>query len=119
MSDLALDSTGDLEISNLDLRIKSDLEYVEQRHLIKLRTFLGEFDLDIFFGVDYYGKFLIQNPDAGIMEAEFKKAIFEMPETIEILEFDMNVDNQTRSLFITYKAKTTDGIVDIDEEITL
>jgi hypothetical protein len=119
MSDLSLDANSDLEISNLDLRIKSGLEYVEQRHLIKLRTFLGEYALDRFFGVDYYGKFLIQNPDAGIMEAEFKKTIFEMPETLEILEFDMNINNQTKVLSITYKAKTTEGIVDIEEDIIL
>lgn len=119
MSDLALNAESDLEISNLDLRIKSGLEYVQQRHLIKLRTFLGEFPLDRFFGVDYYGKVLIQNPDANIMEAEFKAAIFGMPETIEILEFDMNINNQTKTLSVTYKAQTTNGIVEIDEEILL
>lgn len=119
MSDLALNSTGDLEISQLDLNLKSGLEYVQQRHLIKLRTFFGEFALDRFFGVDYFGKFLIQNPDAGIMEAEFKRNIFQMPETIEILEFDMNFDKLSRALTITYKCKTTEGILNIEEEITI
>lgn len=117
-SDILLDSNShDLDTSGYTLHISSGLAATAQRIKIRLKMFLGEWFLDTAAGVPYYEDILVKNPDLNLVKADLQQQILTTPEVIELLSFDMQLINQTRTLNVTFAASTTSGLV--EDELVL
>lgn len=109
MSDLKLDSTGDLQITDGDLVLTTTTDRIDQYVRQRLQTFLGEFFLDTRVGVPYFEHILKKRIDPIVIDSILKKEIIETPGVTEITEFDLDLDSQTRTLTLNFRARTTDG----------
>ncbi len=74
--DIKLDSsTNDLSIVTGDIETVSGTTEQTQRIRDRLLTFLGEYFLNLSYGVDYIGKILVKNPRTGIVSAHIRSEI--------------------------------------------
>ena len=118
MSDLTLDSTGDLFLDEIDLVLNSGQEAIQQHMSQRLRTFVGEWFLNLTVGVPYYQQILVKNPDPVIVDSVLKKEIIDTPGTKRLLDFDLDVDTTSRLLTLAFKAETIEGsVINFSEEI--
>lgn len=117
-TDLLLDTNShDLDTSGYKLHLSSGLDATAQRIKIRLKLFLGEWFLDTAAGVPYYEDILIKNPDLNLVKAALQQQILTTPEVVELISFDLQLDNQTRTLSVTFAATTTSGL--IEDELIL
>ena len=118
MSDLKIDEdTGDLDVSGIDLQNTSGREAIEQHLRQRIQTFAGEYFLDSRVGVPYFQHILKKNPDPIIVDSAFKIVIINTPGVIELLTFALDLDTSTRELTLTFRASTSDGVIDFTEVV--
>ena len=98
----------DLVITNGDLETVDDVDEAGQRIADRLKTFKGEWFLDLSFGPDYRNNVLVKNPRTAIIAAILKREILKSADGT-ILDFTSTFDN--RKLNIAYTLKTTDGAI--------
>ena len=106
--------TNDLLISNGDLEIVDGAYEVGQQIEDRLKTFKGEWFLDLSFGPDYRKDILLKNPRLSIIAAVLKREILKSAD-VTFKEFETSFSD--RKLTISYALKTTDG--SITSEITI
>lgn len=82
---------------------------VAQQIKINLLAFLGEWFLDITFGVPYLEEILIKNPRLSAVESIIRGHINSVPDVIRVDAFAMDWDRKMRTLRITYDAETELG----------
>ena len=116
MTSIKIDSTNDIVIENNNIPTVTGREEIAQVLRQELRVFLGEWFLDTREGIDYYGDVLKKAPDPGQVDALFKNKILSSPGVIELIEF--NLDLVGRRLELSFSARTTEGIITFDEELT-
>ncbi len=115
MSDLKLNTTtNDLEVINGDLVLNSGVDAVAQYLKAKLKTFLGEWFLDLSVGIPYFKEILKKNINPVTVDAIFKEAILSTPNVIELQEFDMNIESDRR-LILDFKVRTKEGVLYFSE----
>lgn len=120
MSDLQLnDSTWDLETSNADLVIITQREALRQFLKQRLQMFYGEWFLDSSLGVPYFQEIMTKQPSFEAVDAIFKRQILETPGITQLEEFNLEYDNATRSLSLGFRAKSTEGVIDFNEVISI
>ena len=89
MSDIKLDeSTGDLELDTGDLQLTTGADAVRQHLQQRLRTFRGEWFLDLSTGVPYYQDILKKNPNPLVVDGVLKDAVLSTPGVIEPHKLD-------------------------------
>lgn len=103
MSDLKLGADGDLAIKNSDLQLTTSDDAVRQHLQQRLRTFLGEWFLDLDVGVPYFQDILVKNPNINQIDGILKQKILTTPGVVELLSFTMNFDQSARSLSIEFE----------------
>ena len=108
------DTTGDIVVDG-DLVTVSESYEVRQYLRSKLKTFLGEWFLDLTVGVPYYEEVFKKNPDAVVIDAAFKEAILSTPGVLELMEFEMGFDNALRKLSLDFKVRSLDGPINFSE----
>lgn len=114
--DLMMDlPTGELVLSNGDLALITGSDAVLQDIHRRLRTFLGEWFLDIEAGVPYYQDILKKNPNPQVVATVIQNAILGTLGVIELQEFDSQLDSTARQLTVTFKALTTEGVINYSE----
>jgi hypothetical protein len=112
MSDFALDSNHDLDVSSLDLRLVTDANAVGQQLLIKLKLWRGEWFLDTEFGTPYLQSILGKQLTLSGAITALKKSILEVDGVQAITSFSYAFDRQARSLLVSFEAKTPYGIIE-------
>ncbi len=117
MNDLKLGVDGDLEMNkmgDLQLTMKGDAvrQYVQQR----LRTFLGEWFLDLDVGVPYFQDILVKNPNINQIDGIFKNIILTTPGVVELLSFTMDFDQTVRSLTVEFEYTSYSGEINLFKE---
>ena len=117
MSDILLNSDHDIDITNgqLSLTSAANKNAISQHLKQRLKFYLGEWFLDNRDGVPYIQQILKKAPNPVIVDSAFKKAISETPGIISIQEYDIDINNQTRELQLTFKARTIEGDVKFSE----
>ncbi len=98
--DIKLDqNTRDIVIVDGLLQLVEGIQAGAQRINMKLHTFLGEWFLDLLYGVPYQTDIKVKDPQmdviAGILKAEILDSA---DEGSEIKEFDLVFDDSTRVL---------------------
>jgi hypothetical protein len=117
MSDFLQTNDGDIAIVNNTASFVEGADEVAQRMTQRLRTFLGEWFLNQEIGVPYLQEVMKKNPNNTIVESVFKREIMDTPGVIGIDSFNISVDNATRVMTLTVKAKSTAGKIKV--EVTL
>ena len=125
MSDLLLDldpdsaNYGDFLLTNNDLTIVTDQKLgIEQFILQRLRTYLGEWFMDLSIGVDYFGQILLKNPDIADIDAIIQTTILQTPGVNELVAYSFNPNFQTRVLSLAFTVNTISGVVNYQGALT-
>lgn len=102
----------DLDITNYDLSLVDELDYVRQKIEIKLQFFFGEWFLDTTKGVKYFELILIKNPDLTTIASIIKTAILDTDNVTELLEYEQSYSASARELTISFRAQTEFGEIE-------
>lgn len=118
MSDLMLNlnktdpAYGDLLVQKGDLVMTPDQETGIRQHILqRLRTYLGEWFMDLSIGIDYFGQILTKNPDQSTIDAIFISIILGTPGVAELSAYSFQSDFTTRTASVSFTVQTTQGTV--------
>lgn len=112
-----LDSLGDLSIENGDMVLVDGVDAIKQLLSQRLKFFLGEWFLDLSKGIPYFEKVLLKNPSPIVLDTIFKQQILSTPGVLGLEQFNIELDTARRTMSITLRAKTSQGIVDFNSEV--
>lgn len=120
MLDIRLDeTTHDLDLSTFDLKLISDLDYLEQKIKVVLLFFFAEWFLDTTVGIKYFESIFVANPNLTLVDSLFKTAILEIEEVKEITAYDSVFNGSFRSFSLTFTVQTNIGELSLTQEISL
>lgn len=118
MSDIVLDSDGDLDIATGSLRLNAGADAVTQHLRIRLQTFLGEWFLDRTIGVPYFQKILgTKNTSPILLNAIFRREILKSPGVLGIAALGFALNTETRELVVTALIQSADGVIDFSQTL--
>lgn len=95
----------------------NDADKIAQQIKINLLSFLGEWFLDVTYGVPYLEEILIKNPRIASVETILRGHISSVPDVIRIDSFSLTWERQNRFLFVEFSCTTNLG--PIQESIKL
>lgn len=119
MSDLKLDpQTGDLILTSGDLVMTSGADAIRQHLSQRLKSFAGEWFLDLDSGLPYYRDILVKNPNAPAVSGLLQEEIVKTPGVLELLSFNLDLNKATRGLTIKFEVRV-DGnyVLKFDESL--
>lgn len=117
--DIKLNREHDLEFDGNDLKLTStESESLAQRLIVKLRTFQGEWFLDVNEGIGYYQSILGKNRAKETIDLIFKNAILSEPEVVNIISFESSISPQ-RVYQLRFKVRSLNGDEGIPVELTI
>ncbi len=117
MSDIALADDGDILISGSDLTLTTGVDAIKQHLSQRLRTFYGEWFLNMEIGIPYFQQVLRKNPDPVVIDSIFKREILNTPGILQLTEFDLDLDPAIRELTLSFKAICNEGEIEFSEVI--
>ena len=103
MTDILLNSDGDLLFSNGDIVVGDS---VSQKIRVRLKWFEGEWRWNREEGLPYFERLFRKNPDTDLMEALVRAKIFEVTEVTAVREVKIDVERKTRNAVIRFVALT-------------
>lgn len=115
MSDILLDDDNDIDITNNDLTLVTGVDEVRQRLLQNLRTFQGEWFLNLDAGVSYWQDILKKNPKPDVVSTVLKDAILSTPGVIDLLRFDFEIDTGARELSVDFTVQASEGPITVQD----
>jgi uncharacterized membrane protein (Fun14 family) len=116
MKDLCLDTIShDLLISNYDLSLVTDKDYLVQKIKIRLLFIYGEWFLDIEDGLKYYEIIWVKNPNIALIESAIQATILDIEGVINITQFSTSFSNANRELTINATINTIYGTISLEE----
>ncbi len=86
-----------------------DARAIAQKVENRFRFFLGEWFLDLREGVPYLQDILIKGPSIGVIRQLFLKVVTSTPGMADVVDFDMQYDAPSRTLFYQWTGITDDG----------
>jgi hypothetical protein len=113
--DFLLGNDGDLILNEGMDAIPTDS--LCQRINIALRWFFGEWKFDYTRGTDWLGIVFVKNPDEQEIESMITNVLMSFTEIVNVSAVTINVDNQKRTAVITWKAQTSQEV--IESEVNL
>lgn len=106
---LEIDSTGDLIIENNEFQLIDGYEEIKQLLTSRLKTFYGEYFLDVTYGIPYYQTILEKGINPSILYNIFTKVIVETDGITELNKLNIDYDKTNRTCILTFDVKTEDG----------
>lgn len=101
MSDLALGADGDLEVTLGSARMVTGTEALAQRLSIRLKTFRGDWFLNVLEGVPYHDFVLRKRTTAAVRREVFRKTIATTRGVQQIVSLNVELDQRTRALQVS------------------
>ncbi len=117
MSDIALNSDWDIDITGSDLTLTTGADAIKQHISQRLKTWYGEWFLDMERGIPYLQQIFKKNPNPIIVDSVFKREIINTPGILQLKEFSLDLNPVARELSLAFKALCTDGIISFEEVI--
>jgi len=119
MSDLKLDSSGDLLINNNLLELTDTIEEdTSQRLSIKLKTFRGEWYLDLSEGIPYFQRIFKNGTPKQVVDSIFRSAINSDEQIQRITSFSSEITNSVYRM--SFQALSNSGeLVNLTQEIQI
>ena len=119
--DKKLTTDGDLDFDaggEKNLQILTDeKENIAQRLRIRLRSFKGDWFLDLDDGLPYYNDIFGKNVSLSTIQALLVSKISTTPGIISLLKFEFLMDIELRTLDVDFEVKTSGGTLIINESI--
>lgn len=106
------EDTWDLVIENNDLVAVTGLEAVRQNLRQRLGMFKGEWFLNLQKGVPYFQEIFKKDYSPSEVDAAFKITILNTPGVLELLDYNLELDNVTGKMNLSFKVRSYDGIID-------
>lgn len=107
--DIALDASGDIDLSTGEARLVSGIDEIVQRLRIRFRTFLGEWFADQRIGFPWFQLVLVKRPNLALVRTYVRQLIITTPGVIAVSELRLTPAWGERSLVISFVARTTEG----------
>lgn len=108
---------NDLVVTKGDLVLVTGVSESAQRIRDRLQTFLGEWFLDLKYGVDYRKDILVKNPNSTFIYTILKREALKSEPNAVFESFDIDLNNLTRAMTviftITVNGETETGVVTI------
>lgn len=101
MSTIKTNSEGHVVLEQNNLVFVSGGDEIRARVERILRSFRGEWFLNIQNGMPYFQEILIKNPQDETVRAHFKRAILSTPGVTKINSLDISLNKSTRVLTVT------------------
>ncbi len=108
MKTFLYDDSGDIDISQGVRLTPDDATYAVQRLEENLSEFLGEWFLDTRRGIPFFKHVMIKNPDMGLVESIFRRAITQSPLIKSVESFSV-IRNKNRKFEIRFTARMVSG----------
>ncbi len=109
------ETTGDIDLTNNLVRLTvSDAEEVRQKVEIRLRTFKGEWFMNINAGVPYFQSLLKKGVSKSLIDTQIKTVTLATVGVIAIASFDSVIDLRQRTYTTTMTVTTSEGPVVIE-----
>lgn len=117
MSDILLQNTGDIDLTEGRLSlITTEQELTRQRLLITLRTYKGEWYLDLSLGIPYFQR-ILRRGSKTVADTIFKSAINADDNVLSINSFSSTL-NSAGVYSLAFQVTTTSGeIVTVQQDI--
>lgn len=110
--DLLLDDDDELVVRNGDWQFAVDGPAIKQGIKIRLRTFEGEWFLDLEIGIDYWNIVLVKNPSLVLVREVFRRALAAAPGVAEVLQLNVAyVTNTPRTVRVDWRVRGDVGIL--------
>lgn len=109
-------TTGDIELINGELPLVTGTQEYEQFLTQKLRTFLGEWFMDIRLGLPYFQEIFVKRLNVETVNAVYRNEIINTPGILELQEFDLDLEKISRKLTVSFRALSTEGEVVFDNQ---
>jgi hypothetical protein len=109
--------TGDIAIENNKFILINGADRIRQNLLTRLRTYLGEWFLNINIGIPYYQDVFVKGLPIGQVTGVFKDEITSTPGVDELTKFDAEYVNSNRNLSINFEVKYGEETIPIQETI--
>jgi len=97
------------DVSKFRIWTINGADKIAQQIKINLLSLLGEWFLDIRYGVPYLEEILVKNPRIASVETILRNHIGSVPDVIRIDSFGMDWNRQSRSLRVEFSCETTYG----------
>ena len=117
MNDIRLDSDWDLYIGD-DYDIQST-DSVGQQINIRLKWFFQEWAFRPEFGVDYFGKVFVKNPNNQKIISMLTDVIMSVDGVTDVPSIEIELNRKTREGIISYEATTDEETLRREVEIWL
>jgi hypothetical protein len=114
---ILLDSTGDWDVQSGSVQFTTGKEEIAQMIAIRLKTFVGEWFLDVEKGLPYFSTILVKNPNSAEIENLFISEIASTPGVLSIDEFAMTYDNTVRKLTVNARISSVGGVINFSQEV--
>ncbi len=111
VTDLLLDSDGDLDITGGRLSFTSGASGVAQAIKIRLQSFKGEWFADLESGLPYFESILVKNPNLAAVREYVRQAIISTPFVQSISSLELDFDRAARALTIDWRVVASDATV--------
>lgn len=116
--DIKIDQTTQkFVLQDGDLVLTTGVEAVSQFVSQRVKTFLGEWFLDITEGIPYFEKAFKKNPSIIEVESMIKDVIMKSPGIIELTFFSFDFNSPTRVGTLAFTARSEQGEVIFSQDI--
>jgi len=115
---IKLDANGEIAIENGELVFVTGQEELTQFIGQKLKTFFGEWFLDLRLGIPYFEVIFQKQPDPAVIDAVYINEITDTPGVTSLREFDANLNKTSRTMSVDFQADTVDGEINFSEVLT-
>lgn len=104
-NDILMDNKGDIYFANHDILTT---ESIQQAIMIRLRWFFAEWQYGPQYGVDYFGKVFIKNPNRTIVLSMIAEQVRGVEGVKSVSDLSMQINRETRAAIIQFKVTTID-----------
>jgi len=115
--DVKITKDGDIDLAGNAFELATGIDYIDQKLAIVLRSFLGDWFLDLSTGIPYFEDIFKKQYDPTRIESVLKTAILAVLGVNRITAFDLNLVNP-RQLVVSFTVSTDFGELVISESLT-
>lgn len=115
MFGLALNENNDIYIEGTEFKRTYDGAYVAQKVKVMLQTVEGESTTDPTFGIPYFDDIFIKPTNTAYIASVFKTKILGVEGVNNLLGFNYDYDNTTRTFSIDFSIDTDYGEIDVTD----
>ncbi len=116
MSDIALNSEHDLDVTNQELSLVVDVvddpEAIKQEMSIAMQFHRGEWPLNVLVGIPFLTQVFVKNPSIPGISSLFSRAARSVDGIVSIESMEIDFDSSGRSLAVDYRAKSDLGTLE-------